>query len=84
MQNLQLSERGATTTLRTIEFHIPDVFRQGTVEEDLVDYEIGGEQLAALERLIGEVRVRIRCSQPLYDWGLAIRDLVNLSDSGPG
>jgi hypothetical protein len=56
VQNLQLTDQGAVTRLRTIEYHIADVFRERTVDKDLVDYEIGGLEVGALSRLIDAIR----------------------------
>lgn len=53
---LQLTEQGAITRLRGMEYHVTDVFRQRTVGQDLIDYEIGGLELEALGRLIEYIR----------------------------
>jgi hypothetical protein len=55
-QTVQLTEQGAITRLRDMEYHVTDVFRQRTVGQDLIDYEIGGLELGALGRLVDEIR----------------------------
>jgi hypothetical protein len=42
--------------LRTIEYHVSDVFRERTVGKDLIEYEIGGVEVGALGRLIEAIR----------------------------
>jgi len=53
---LALTDQGATTRLRGMEYHVSSAFRAQTVELDLVDYQIGGVELAALARLVDEIR----------------------------
>jgi hypothetical protein len=55
-ESLVLTEQGATTRLRNMEFHIGEVFRERTEDQDLIDYQIGGVEIEALARLIDEIR----------------------------
>lgn len=53
---LGLTDQGAGTRLRHVEYHVSEEFRDRTANRDLVDYQIGGVELGALGRLIGEIR----------------------------
>jgi hypothetical protein len=55
-QSLVLTDQGAVTRLRGMEYHIGDVFRERTEGQDLVDYQIGGAEIEALSRLIDDIR----------------------------
>jgi hypothetical protein len=54
--SLVLTDQGATTRLRGMEYHVPEEFRDRTVNRDLVDYQVGGVEMGALSRLVDEIR----------------------------